>query len=154
MISRAKMAAVGTAGLVAIGAAGLYAGTQSVTATGNIGSGSATVQSSCVVGGLNVTPKAGSRAWDTDANAYVYTVMTVSAASGGLNACEGQVANLVVFVNGQEPTTVALPYTLVADDLTAHAFDVTLVGAGGTAYLPEDTPVGTKYGVSIRTAGA
>ncbi len=72
-----KFAAIGAAGIVALGGAGLYAGSLATSASGTLGSGTQGIQASCVVGTVNVAP--GTITWDTTDERYEYSTLVLTA---------------------------------------------------------------------------
>ena len=146
-----RLAAVAAAGLVALGAAGAYASSMSVAATGHLGAGSAAAQSSCISGPASITPLDSTRAWNTSENFWVYSDLVVG---GDFHNCAvGDRVLITVFQPGSVPATVAAEYTLRAADLvSAASFTITLSTAtSGKPYLPATASGNSSYGLLVHS---
>lgn len=139
-----KFIALGSAGVVALAGAGLYAGTLTTTNTGQVGAGNVALQASCTSTAA-VNPQAAT--WDATSKKFRYTKVNVS---GTLTNCTNQKAtvNIYAIADGQVLSTNATPKTISSDEVTAGTFEVIL-----------DTPVDAavvdtlyKYGLVIQTA--
>lgn len=124
MVISKKVAAIGAAGIVALGGAGLYAGSLTVTAPGALGAGSVAIQASCASAAA-ITP--GASTWNPATEAFEFSTLVVDYTVGS-GSCLNQEATVNVYntTNGSELSTNATPYPIDADDVTATAFTVTL----------------------------
>jgi hypothetical protein len=105
MTIKKKIAVLGAAGVVAIGGAGLYAGTMTTSALGTLGSGSALVQAACVdtLNKLDVTPQQST--FNSSTQKYEFAKVNVTAlvsntnavATTGLANCVSQVVTLNIY---------------------------------------------------------
>lgn len=115
-----KVAAIGAAGIVALGGAGLYAGSMTVSTTGTLGAGSVAVQASCT-STVNITP--GEATWNETALAYTYS--SVSVVLAGDHTCDGLVATVNVYDDTSGAQEGVGTYTIVGDE-AADTFEVDL----------------------------
>ena len=143
---RNKFLALGAAGVVAVGGAGLYAGVLATTTTGLVGAGTVALQASCA-SAATITP--GAATWDTTTDQYMYTAVTVDYTAGAAT-CEGQKATVNVHLtsDGSIVSTNATPHTVSAGEATATAFSVTL-----DTKVPANIDASLNgYGLVIQTA--
>ncbi len=91
MAVKKKFLIIGSAAVLAIGGAGLYAGALDVGTTGNIGAGQAAVSASCDTNGVTVTP--GTSTWDPALDKFVYNGVVVT---GIADSCDGQSMTVLV----------------------------------------------------------
>lgn len=127
-----KTAAIGAAGIIALGGAGLYAGSLTVSATGSIAAGGTTIQASCATGTINVTP--GAATWDATDSRYEYTTVTLTALTNdGLQGCNAKTASVTVY-NTSNGSSVTSGTQLLASPANDDSATVTL-GAGVNAGL-------------------
>ena len=87
MAAKWKFLAAGSAAVVAIGGAGLYAGALSVSSSGLSGAGSVALQASCATA-ATVTP--GAAPWNATVQKFTYTTVSVAYTEGSTDACSGQ----------------------------------------------------------------
>ena len=143
-----RIAVVAAAGLIGLGAAGVYASSMSVAATGGIGAGTAAEQSSCATN-VDVHPY-GDPTWSAPDRTWVYTSLKVT---GNFSACvdsaghayrvQGTVADatgaavLNTSVYSLNPTDTSLVLTLTT-------------GTWGTTYLPANVD-NLTYGLIVRS---
>lgn len=92
MMIRGKVLALGAAGVVALGGAGLYAGSLSVSSSGSLGAGEASIQASCA-SAVDVTP--GNATWNS--GAYTYSDVTLAITENGGAACDNKTASVTVY---------------------------------------------------------
>lgn len=146
-----RLVAVVAAALAALGVAGAYASSMSVSAAGHLGAGSAAVQSGCVTGAAAIIPLDSTRVWSTTENFWVYPDLVVS---GDFHACAaGDRVLITVFQPGSAPTTVAAEYSLRPADVSSTAsFIVTLATAtSGKPYLPATASGNSDYGLLVHS---
>jgi len=138
-----KVAAVGAAGIVALGGAGLYAGSLAVTAPGALGAGSVAVQASCA-SAATIVP--GTSAWNVETEKFVFTTLVVDYTAGD-TSCLNQLAKVNVYadLNGAELSTNAGTYAIQAADVTDTAFTVTI-----PAVAADIAAADYKYGLLIQ----
>ncbi len=91
MAAKKKVLIIGSAAVLAIGGAGLYAGALGVSNSGSIGAGQAAVSASCDTNGVTVTP--GTSTWDPALDMFVYSGVVVS---GIADSCDGQSMTVLV----------------------------------------------------------
>ncbi len=117
---KAKYAALGTAAVVGLAGAGVFAGALATQATGQFGAGNAAAPSSCT-DSVNVAP--GPAAFDpTDATYEISSAVV----SGNLDECLGAAAFVNVIYNDAEISATNPRYTITPADVTAGEFTVTL----------------------------
>ncbi len=149
---KSKFMALGAAGVLAIGGAGLYAGALTTTTAGLVGSGSAALQASCASAAV-VTPD--TAVWDATAKAYMYKTATVTYTSE-LDACIAQVATVNVFDNGDgTELNVAGDVTIDAATSSPNLFVVTFGTSDGGAVpgiLGSIDATTYDYGIVIQSA--
>ena len=139
-----KFIALGSAGVVALAGAGVYAGTLTPTTSGNTGAGAVVLQSSCTAA-ANVAPQAAT--WNETSKKYEYTKLTIT---GTFTSCEGQKATVNVhkLSDGSQLAKTASPHTIAELEASGGSFEVTL-DAGVDAGI---TPASYNYGLVIQTA--
>lgn len=128
-----KVAAIGAAGIVALGGAGLYAGSLTVTAPGALGAGSAQIQASCATS-ATIVPS--NPVWLDTATAapnpagYYFDELTVNLTALA-TACDNQfvTANVYDDTDGTELST------------NAAAVEIDDVNANPVVTVPLDDPV-------------
>lgn len=158
MAAKWKFLAAGSAAVVAIGGAGLYAGSLSVTSTGTAGAGSAALQASCATS-ATVTPTEAT--WTASgvvpsqgspSAGYASTDVVVAWTSGSAGACVGQKLRVNVFdtSTGAAVTQNSSAYTIVSGDQTTTAGTTTITLAS-PVYAGLSTSA-YKYGVVIQSA--
>ena len=118
-----KFIALGSAGVVALAGAGVYAGTLATTTSGKVGSNTVALQSSCATAAVI---KPGDATWDTTEKKFMYDTLTVTYTTTG--TCEGQLATANVYANtgGAELSTNAVAHTITADEQSAKKFVIDL----------------------------
>jgi len=148
MNTRIRIAVVAAAGLIGLGAAGVYASSMSVAATGGIGAGTASEQASCATN-VDVHPY-GNPTWNSSEKTWVYTALEVT---GDFSACvdsanhtykvQGTVADatgeavLNTSVYSLKPTDTSLVLTLTD-------------GTWNKSYLPANVD-NLTYGLIVRS---
>ncbi len=146
-----KFMALGAAGVMAIGGAGLYAGVLTTTTDGKVGADTVALQASCASGAVIAPDPA---VWDSDAMEFMYKTATVTYTSD-LNACIGQVATVNVFdnTNGAE-LNVAVDVTIDGTTSDPNLFVVTFgTSTGGAApgILGSIAAATYDYGIVIQS---
>ena len=139
-----KFIALGSAGVVALAGAGVYAGTLTPTTTGKTGAGAVVLQSSCTAA-ATVTPQAAT--WNETSKKFEYTKLTIA---GTFTDCTGQkaTANVYKLSDGSQLAKTASAHSITAGEVTAGSFEVTL-DAGVDAGI---TAADYNYGLVIQTA--
>ena len=148
MSTKKRILVLAAAGLLGMGAAGVYASAMSVAATGGIGAGTASEQASCATN-VDVHPY-GDPAWNTTEKTWVYTALQVT---GDFSACvdtaghsykvQGAVADatgeavLNTSVHSLDPTDTSLVLTLTS-------------GTWDKSYLPANVD-DLSYGLIVRS---
>lgn len=158
MAAKWKFLAAGSAAVVAIGGAGLYAGVLSVTSTGTAGAGSAALQASCATS-ATVTPTAAT--WTatgvvpsqgSPSSGYASNQVTVAWTSDSAGQCVGQKLRVNVYTvsTGVAVTQNTSAYTIVSGDqtTTAGSTTITLADPVYAGLVASDY----KYGVIFQTA--
>lgn len=127
MAAKKKVLIIGSAAVLAIGGAGLYAGALGVSSGGQIGAGQATISASCDSNGVTVTP--GTSTWNAGLNKFVYSAVTVS---GIADTCDGQsMTVLVATAGGAQVSTNATPLVIPTNVSTSESVTLdTPVDAG------------------------
>lgn len=141
-----KFIALGSAGVVALAGAGVYAGTLTPsTGTAKSGAGAVVLQASCATA-ATITP--GAATWNATSKKYEYTTLTVT--GDDLANCGTQKATLNVhkLSDGSELAKTASAHTITSGEATAKSFTVTL-DAGVDAGI---TAADYNYGLVIQTA--
>ncbi|HEX2858540.1 MAG TPA: hypothetical protein VHO26_13850 [Propionibacteriaceae bacterium] len=148
MSTKKRIVVVAAAGLLGLGAAGVYASAMSVSATGGIGAGTAAEQSSCATN-VDVHPY-GDPVWNATEKTFVYSSLQVS---GDFSACVDS-ANHSYMVQGtvSDATGTAVLNTSVASlNPTDKSVVLTLTsGSWGKTYLPADVD-NLTYGIIVRS---
>lgn len=139
-----KFLAVGSAAVVGVAAAGVYAGTLTPSTSAKAGAGAVDVQASCT-SAATLTP--GASTWNPTTSKFEYTTMRVTAT---LTSCTGQEATVNVYkvADGSEISTNASAYTITGGDVTAGYFTVTLDTGVDAGLVATDY----KYGLVIQTS--
>lgn len=151
MKTRRHLVVVAAAGLIGIGAAGVYASAMSVSATGGIGAGSASAQASCATG-VDVHPK-GDPTWNATEKTWVYTALQVT---GDFSACVDGAGRAYKLHGVGSDASGAAVLTTDVHSLSASEQTITLNLAAGTwnkAYLPADED-GLSYGLIVRSTAS
>lgn len=131
-----KVVALGAAGVVALGGAGLYAGALTVV-SGNIGAGEIAVAASCV-SEVDVNP--GASTWNTTTKKYEFDELIIS---GNFSSCGGNQANAIIYENA----------TGNALSQASAAVQITDTGNPGDVTLELTTPVDAGFNQANYTYG-
>lgn len=144
MVISKKVAAIGAAGIVALGGAGLYAGSMTVTAPGTLGAGAVDIQASCA-SAATITP--GEAAWVAGNQQFEFTTLIVDYTAGA-GTCLAQEATVNIYdkSDGSVLRANTTPYVIQAGDVTATAFTVTLSAGVDASISPDDY----SYGLIIQ----
>lgn len=148
-----KFIALGSAGVVALAGAGVYAGTLTTTTSGKVGAGTVAIQGSCAADAI-VTP--GLASWNATNKRYEYTTLELTRTSGNFSACDGQYVTANVH-NKTSGTPVLTTTTRAVDSATDQDTDYTKIvvtfagGAGLDAGLAE---ADNNYGLVFQTKNA
>jgi len=146
MAAKWKFLAAGSAAVVAIGGAGLYAGALSVSSSGLSGAGSVALQASCATA-ATVTP--GAATWNATVQKFTYTTVSVAYTEGSTDACSGQKLKVNVYATsgGAELSTgTAVTITDGSNGAAGTAFTLSTAVDAGLATADY------KYGVIFQTA--
>lgn len=139
-----KRSAIALAGVAAVGAGGLYAGSLAVSTPTKTGTGSVSMQASCT---SSATVAPGAATYNASLQKFAYSTVTVS---GSLGSCTYQEAAVTVYDvgSGAAISTSTTRHIISAAEVTAGEFPVTLAtpvdaGINNSAY---------RYGLLIQTS--
>lgn len=140
-----KVLAIGSAGVVALAGAGLYAGSLAVSTSSNtFGAGDTFINASCTDAAVVTPAKA---VWNSSLKKFTYATATVT---GDFSACEDETATLNVFNTGTGTASNTGTHVITSGEAIAlGSFTVTFTTPAEAvdAGLPADT---TKYGLLIQ----
>jgi hypothetical protein len=139
-----KRSAIALAGVAAVGAGGLYAGSLSVSTPAKSGAGSVAIQASCT-SAATVSP--GAATYDSSLQKFAYSTVTVS---GSLSGCTYHEAAVTVYDigSGAAISTSTTRHAISAAEVTAGEFPVTLA-------TPVDAGISNsnyRYGLLIQSS--
>ena len=134
MIIRGKLLAIGAAGVVALGGAGLYAGSLSVTASGTLGAGEVATEASCLgSGSSDVTP--GFATYNDSTGNYEYSQVTLDTTPQVASACDTKYATVTVIDSDNSIVAATNPTAISSDTTGAMTFaSSATVDAGASTY--------------------
>ena len=146
MAAKWKFLAAGSAAVVAIGGAGLYAGALSVSGAGLSGAGSVALQASCATA-ATVTP--GAATWNATVQKFTYTTVSVAFTESSTDACTGQNMKVNVYAtSGGAELSTGTASAVVDGSTEAAGKSFTLTTAVDAGLATADY----KYGVIFQSA--